>query len=168
MVLRPSGKWEMTWKNSDSSYIHHPENGTWSGKKRTVLKLVKMGNDPEKSGWFWNRPENEKIIRKNPDIFDTVRIMGNDLEISGQLWNCLENGKWSRKIRMVLKPFGKWEMTWKNPGSLSGFSVIRAKKFQVAMLLCYPGFSDSGYFTCVRFLRASGLQLLSLLLQYQH
>ena len=41
---------------------------------------------------------------------------------------------------MVLKSFGKWEMTWKNLDSLSGFSVIRAKNFQVAMLLCYPGF----------------------------
>ena len=99
-----------------------------------------MGNDPEKSGWFWNRPENEKIIRKNPDIFDPVRIMGDDLEISGQLWNCPENGKWSRKIRMVLKPFGKWEMTWKNLDSLSGFSVKCAKEFQAAMLLCYPDF----------------------------
>ena len=31
----PSGKWHMICK-----------------KKRTVLKLAKMGNDPEKSGWF--------------------------------------------------------------------------------------------------------------------
>ena len=41
-----------------------------------------------------------------------------------------------------------------------------AKTFLVTMLPCYPGFFYSKYFMCVGFLRESGLQLFSLLLQY--
>ena len=41
---------------------------------------------------------------------------------STQFWNCPENRKWPRKIRMVLKLCGKWEVIRKNPDS---FDTIR-------------------------------------------
>ena len=49
-------------------FLHHAENGKWSGKIRTVETL---------SGKW-------EMIRKNPDIFETVLKIGNDLEKSGQ------------------------------------------------------------------------------------
>ena len=90
-----------------------------------------LGNDPEKSGWFWNSPENGKwygkirivvtfsgkweMIWKNPDSCDALRKIGNDPEKSGQLWN------------------------WKR-----GNSPNEPKYCRVAMLPFYPGFCTSG------------------------
>ena len=84
------------------------------------------------------------MIQKNPDGFDTVWKLGNDLEKSRQLWNCPENGRWSEKIRMVLKPSGKWEMVWKNLDSIKIFPD-EPKNFHVAMLPRSPGFCTSQY-----------------------
>ena len=121
MVLKPSGKWEMIWKNLDSF--------------ETVRK---MGNDSEISGWFWNRPENGKWFGKIWTVLKMSRMSRNDPEISRWFWKLLGNGKWSGKIWTVLKQswkreriwknqddfetIRKWEMIWKNPDS---FDTIR-------------------------------------------
>ena len=107
-------------------FLHHAENGKWSGKIWTVETL---------SGKW-------EMIWKNPDSCDTVRKMGNDLDKSGQFWHCPKKWKWSGKFRTVVKLSGKWELIWKNPDCLSGFSLIcpkisvRTKNFHAAMLSC--------------------------------
>ena len=79
-------------------FWNHPENGIWSGKVRTVVKL---------SG-------NQEIIWKDLDSCDTVRKLGKNPEIwivlkplerSGWFFNRLENRKWSGKIRTVYQVF---------------------------------------------------------------
>ena len=49
--------------------------------------------------------------------------MENNLEKSGYFETVGGIGK----IQTVLRPSGKWEVIWRNPDKLSGFSVIRAK-----------------------------------------
>ena len=66
MVLKPSRKWEMIWKNPDS-----------------CDRLRKMGNDLEKSGQFLKPSGKWEMIRQNLDSCETVWTMGNVLEKSG-------------------------------------------------------------------------------------
>ena len=87
--------------------------------KRKIIKCKTIKCKTIKSGQFWNHPENWQwfgkirtvlkpsgklaMIRKNPDIFETVRKIDNHLEKSGQFWNRPENWLWSGKIRIVLE-----------------------------------------------------------------
>ena len=61
-VLKPSRKWEMTWKIRP-----------------------KMRNDLEKTGEFLKSSRKWEMIRTNLDSPETVWKMGNDLEKSGQI-----------------------------------------------------------------------------------
>ena len=69
------------------------QNNTMQGNPNGFETVGKMGNDLEKFRQFLHTPSGKwDMIWKKTDSFET-----------GQ------NGKWSGKVRMVLKPPGKWE-----------------------------------------------------------
>ena len=85
-VLKSSRKLTMTWKNPD------------------IFETIrKINNNMEKSGQYWNCPENCQwsgtirtilklsgklvMIWENPDSFETLRKIDNYLEKSGVFWN---------------------------------------------------------------------------------
>ena len=142
MILKPSRKWEMIWKNPNSCETFRkmgsdleksgwlrncPKNGQWSGKTHTVF------TPSGKWKMIWKDLDRFEIFRLNLDSFDTVQKIGNNLEISWWIWNRQETGKWSGKIRTiwhrpenrrwsgkiltVVEHSGKWEMIRKNMDS---------------------------------------------------
>ena len=113
-VLKSSGKLAMIRKNPDSF--------------ETVRKI---GNDSEKSGHFWNRPENWQssgkirtvlkpsgklaMIRKNLDSFETVRKMGYDPEKSGKLAMIRKNPDIFETVRKIDNHLEKSGQFWNRP-----------------------------------------------------
>ena len=96
----------------DSSFLRAKNFWTKRAKPFLATNLKSACLPLMTSGWFWNCLENGKR--------------------SGKTWTILtpsENGKWSGKIQTVLKPSRKWEMTWKNPDSLSGLFCYTRKNF---------------------------------------
>ena len=96
------------WKNPDSFEIirkicSHLDN------QDTFEIIRKVGIRLEKSGQFWNHPENWQstgkirtvlkssrklaVIWKNPDSFEIIRKIGSHLEESGSFWNYWDNLK---------------------------------------------------------------------------
>ena len=83
-VLKQSGKWEMIWKIPES-FETVPKMGNDLEKSRQFWNSLENWKWSEKSGMFWNRPENGQ---SSENILTVVKLSG--------------------KIRTVLKP--SWEM----------------------------------------------------------